>query len=200
MKKISTIYNLVEYANSHNLKQNRTQTEDEYYINYSENGIRVELRETNSIVEDEYCLNLESAKYVVEGIKNTKKSMIHHHKKGHKFKHLQFKLYSKREEIRIFLDILDDDEYMRCIKGFLHIAQDLILHEKEESEIREDLLTYFFNEKIKTLKGERRYLLTKIDKAASQRQITGADDKPFDKEKLLELKKETHLKPFFDLK
>jgi hypothetical protein len=198
MKKISTIYNLVEYANFDNLKQNRTQTEDEYYINYNENGVRVELRETNSIIEDEYCLSLESAKYVVEGIKNTKKSMIHHHKKGHKFKHLQFKLYSKREEIRIFLDILDDEEYMRCIKGFLHIAQDLISHEKEESKINGDLLAYFFNEKIKTLEQERRYLLAKIGDAFSKNMITGTNDKPIDRERLLELKKETHLKSFFE--
>lgn len=197
--KISTIYTLVEYANSKHLKQTRTQTEDEYFIRYDSNGIKVELRETNSLVEDEYCLSLESAKYIVEGVKNEKSSMIHHHTKGHKFKHLQFKLYSQREVIRISLDVIDDEDYERCIKGFLHIAQDLILKEQKENEIKENLQKYFFNDKISSLLSERRYLLTKINEAGIKGNITDNTDKTIDTKKLLEIKKETHLKPFFEI-
>jgi len=190
-KKTSTIYTLVEYANPENLKHHRTQTEDEYLISYNDNDSHIELKESNSLVEDEYCLSLESAKYVVEGIRDNKKSMIHHHTKGHEFKHLQFKLYAKKEEIRIFLDILDDEDYILCIKGFLHISQDLIAKENK------NLLNYFFNENIKSLANERRHLLSKISEASAKGQIT-ASDKSVDKKKLLELQKETHLKPFFE--
>lgn len=118
--------------------------------------------------------------------------MIHHHTKGHEFKHLQFKLYAKKEEIRIFLDILDDEDYVRCIKGFLHISQDLITKENK------NLFNYFFNENIKSLTNERRHLISKISEASTKGQIT-ASDKSVDKKKLLELQKETHLKPFFEI-
>lgn len=191
MKKKSTIYTLVEYANPKNLKHHRTMTEDEYIISYNDNDSHIELKESNSLIEDEYCLSLESAKYIVEGIKDDKKSMIHHHTKGHEFKHLQFKLYSKKEEIRIFLDILDDEDYIRCIKGFLHISQDLINKENK------NLLNYFFNENIKTLANDRKHLLLKISEASKKGGIT-ASNKFVDNKKLLELKNETYLKPFFE--
>ncbi|MFA6073166.1 MAG: hypothetical protein WC758_03570 [Candidatus Woesearchaeota archaeon] len=140
-------------------------------------------------------MNLKSAKYFAESTE-VKESMIHHHKKGHKLRHLQFKLQSQRETIRIFLDNLDDEDYARCIKGFLHISQDLIQREMKDNKIKEDLIKYFFNEKIKELANERKYLLEKISDAFGSGQITDMKDESVDKNKLLELKKDSQLEPF----
>jgi len=95
MSKPKYIYILPEYANLDNLKNNRGRYQDEYTTTFSKDEIQITLTETNSLVEDEYCLNLKSSKFTLEG--ETKESMIHHHKKGHADKHLQFKIYSKKQ-------------------------------------------------------------------------------------------------------
>ncbi len=197
MSKPKYIYVLPEYANSINLKNIRSQTEDEYLVKFSKNDLIITLSETNSLIEDEYCLNLHSSKFILESV--NKESMIHSHSKGHSDRHLQFKLYSQKEEIRIFLDAIDDEDYEKCIKGFLHIAQDLILNEQKENNVKENLALYFFNDKIETLVNERNYLLTKIKQAFNQNKILNNLDKPVDEKKLLGLQKETHLKPFLEL-
>jgi hypothetical protein len=81
------IYVLAEYANEKHLVNHTDKTTDEMRIVYEQNGVQIGLIETNSLVEDEYCLNLKSAKYTLEGTE-VKESMIHHHKKGHSSRHL----------------------------------------------------------------------------------------------------------------
>jgi hypothetical protein len=192
------IYVLPEYTNEENLKNIRSQTEDAYSVVFNKiKGFQIELRETNSLVEEEYCLNLKSAKFVVEGTE-VKESMIHHHKKGHISRHLQFKLQARNETIRISLENLDIDDYVHCIKGFLHISQDLIQKEQEDNNIEENLCDYFFNSKIGELSTSRTYLLEKIRESSKFGQIIDETNTPLDDKKLSELKKETHLLPFLD--
>lgn len=196
MSKPKYIYILPEYANSDNLKNVRTQFEDEYVMSFSQEELQITLTETNSLVEDEYCLNLKSAKFTLEG--ETKESMIHHHKKGHSDKHLQFKLYAKNQEIRIFLEKLDDEDYQKCIKGFIYIAKELILQEQENNSIEENLVKYFFNKKIETVTTEREYLLNKISESFNSQKILDVNDKALNKEEIKELQSEEHLKLFLE--
>jgi len=194
MSKPKYIYILPEYANSDNLKNIRSQFEDEYAINFSQEDIQIVLTETNSLVEDEYCLNLKSSKFTLEG--ETKESMIHHHKKGHADKHLQFKLYAKKQEIRIFLEKLDDEDYQKCIKGFLYIAKELI--NQEQNSIKENLVKYFFNEKIEQLIPKSKYLLKKISESFNNKKILNNEDKPINQNQIKELQADPHLKLFLE--
>jgi hypothetical protein len=190
------IYVLPEFVNNVNLKHFRSQFQDEYTILFSEESVQISLTETNSLVEDEYCLNLRSAKFTLEG--ETKESMIHHHKKGHSDKHLQFKLYAKKKEIRIFLEKLDDNDYQKCIKGFLYIAKELIIQEQEKNQIKENLVEFFFNEKIETLTPHKNYLLTKIRESFDSQKILDTDDKSLNQEDIKKLQKEEHLNLFLE--
>ena len=199
MAKRSHIYILVEYANKDHLKEDISQVEHVSNIDYSKSGFKIEISESNSLVEDKYSLNLNSAKYVVEGnITETKEAMIHHHPKGHPWRHLQFTLRSKNKKIRIKLDPLDDDDYARCIKGFLYLSQGIIEHEKKENKINENLVSYFFNDNIKTLSSEKLFLLEKIKKAFTSNSILDESNSSLNKEKIEALKKESHLLPFLD--
>ena len=195
---MSYIYILPYYANSSNLDENRSQTSHTSSIKFSSKGFQIELSESNSLVEDKYSLNLHSAKYLVEGSTETKEAMIHHHPQGHKWRHLQFKLKAKREVIRIRLDNLDDEDYQRCIKGFLYISQKIIQHEKEENKIKEDLQKYFFNNKVKQLAAEEKFLLGKIKIALKENGVLDDSNKPLNPERIEALKSEKHLLPFFE--
>lgn len=124
--------------------------------------------------------------------------MIHHHKKGHCDKHLQFKLYAKNQEIRIFLEKLDDNDYQGCIKGFLYIAKELIVQEQKNNSIKENLVEYFFNEQIETLTSQKEYLLNKISESFNSQKILGGDDKSLNQEDINKLQKEEHLKLFLE--
>ncbi|MCC7574847.1 hypothetical protein KO361_04615 [Candidatus Woesearchaeota archaeon] len=197
MSKPKYIYILPEFANSTNLKNKRGQFQDEYSATFSEKDIQISLTETNSLVEDEYCLNLKSAKFTLEG--ETKESMIHHHKKGHSDKHLQFKLYARNQEIRIFLEKLDDEDYQRCIKGFLYVAKELIKQEQENNSVKENLVKYFFNEKIEQLILERNYLLNKINESFNNQKILNNAGDALNQADIKELQREEHLKLFLDV-
>ncbi len=195
--KSSNRYILQEYANQKHLKNIRSETEDTWRIAYTEKDAKIELAETNSLIEDEYSLNLASAKYLVEGTTESKEAMIHHHKKGHQMRHIQFKISALRQTIRIFLDNLDEQDYERCIKGFLSLCQDIITHEGKDKKIKADLQKYFFNENIKHLSHERLFLLARIKNAYDSGQLT-ADDKALEEKNLLEFQKEPALRPFLD--
>ena len=197
MSKPKYIYILPEYANPNNLKNNRGQYQDEYTITFSRDTVKITITETNWLVEDEYCLNLKSAKFTLEG--ETKESMVHHHKKGHTEKHLQFKLYAKKQEIRIFLEKLDDEDYQKCIKGFLYIAKELINQEQQKNSIKENLVKYFFNEKIERLIPESNYLLQKINESFSNQKILDNKDKPINQNEIKALQTEPHLKLFLEV-
>lgn len=197
MSKPKYIYILPEFANTINLKNIRGQFQDEYSATFAGEDVQISLTETNSLIEDEYCLNLKSVKFTLEG--ETKESMIHNHKTGHSDKHLQFKLYAKNEEIRIFLEKLDEEDYQRCIKGFLYIAKELIKQEQQNNSIKENLVKYFFNENIETLIPERNYLLSKINESFNNQKILNNLGESVNQEDIKELKREPHLKLFLEL-
>lgn len=201
MSKKIHIYLLPFYANKENLEENRGKMEHESRIRFSKNDIQLELSEINSLIEERYCLSITSAKYILEGTmsKNEiKEAMIHHHPHGHPWKHLQFKLSSQNEVIRINLEPVDEEDYLKCIKGFLHISQDLI--ELEQENIDKNLLNYFFDDKISELKSFRTYLLNKIKTSYENGNILNNSNKSINSEQLEILKSEEKLLPFFDFK
>lgn len=61
------IHILPEYANSEHLTHERYEREIESTVTYPGEDIDITLSETNSLVEDKYCLTLVSAKLIVEG-------------------------------------------------------------------------------------------------------------------------------------
>ncbi len=200
-KKKTHIYLLPVYANASHLEEQRHATSHESKIKYPGDGLNLELSEENSLIEEKYCLSIISTKYLVEGAwsKNvTKKAGIHNHPDGHPWKHLQFMLMGEHEVIRIKLDKLDSNDYINCIKGFLSISQDIIKHEQDEHKIKQDLKSYFFNEKIDELSSERDYLLSKVKEACAGEDILSDDGKSIDAQQLEKLKKESHLLPFLD--
>lgn len=195
---MSHIYILPYYTNIENLRESRSEREHNSSIKFSLGYFHIELSETNSLLKDKYSLNLHSAKYLMEGITEQKEAMIHHHPKGHNWKHLQFKIKSRNEVIRIKLDALDDEDYQKCIKGFLHISQKVIQYEKETNGIEDDLQRYFFNSKIKQLEGEERFLLKQIYLASKSNGILDDSGNPLDRSRIEDLKIEKHMLPFLN--
>jgi len=192
---------LPHYANQSNLKQSTYEREHESKIAFSEGSLNLELSEINSLTEERYSLNLKSAKYFLEGTmsKNEiKEAMIHHHPQGHPWKHLQFKLLHKHEVIRIILDPVDEDDYERCVKGFLYISQEILLQTKEENKLIVDVIDYFFNLKIRELRGSGVYLLQKVKRAFENGEILDDYGKKVDVKKLETLREEKHLLPFLN--
>lgn len=195
------IYLLPYYANPSNLKENRGEREHESRIVFSENGLNLELSETNSLIEEQYSLNLKSAKYVLEGIapKNEiKEAMIHHHHYRHLWKHLQFTLEHEHKVIRIVLDPLDEEDYQNCIKGFLYLCQDLMMQEMKENNIGTNLPEYFFNEKIIESENHKYFLLDKVKRAFESGNMLNHSEQPINEYTLTDLKKEKHLLPFLN--
>lgn len=190
-------YILEAYANQEHLENMRSQTEDTWRVVYAERGTKIELAETNSLIEDEYSLNLTSAQYLVEGATQSREAMIHHHRRGHPLYHLQFKITALGRTIRIYLDMLNNADYEKCIKGFLHLCQDIITHEGKLKKTTDDLPRHFFNEHIGELATERRFLLNRVRSAHGSRQIT-ADDQEVGDEDLQHLRQEPALQPFLD--
>lgn len=195
------IYLLSTYTNKEHLEETRYETEHESKVEYCEDSVKIKLSEINSLVEERYCLSLSSAKYIIEGTMpytEVKEAMIHHHPQGHPWKHLQFKLIGKNEVIRIKLDTIDEEDYIKCIKGFINIAQNIILLEQKENRVQIDLQRYFFNEDVKKLEPERAYLLGKIKQAYERGAIINNDDEGVDSRQLEELRNENHLLPFLE--
>ncbi|MBI4981478.1 hypothetical protein HZC30_08065 [Candidatus Woesearchaeota archaeon] len=161
--------------------------------------LTLELSEINSLTEERYSLNLKSARCVLEGTlsrREIKEAMIHHHPRGHPWKHLQFKLLHQHEVIRIRLDLMDEEDYNRCIKGFLHLSQDVISYAREENNIQTEVISYFFNDKIGELESNRLFLLNKIRAAFEKGYILDDSNRSINKIKLEQLKSEKHLLPF----
>ena len=195
------IYLLPLYANKENLEENRYKTEHESRIQFSKNNLKLELSEVNSLIEERYCLSIMSARYILEGTmsKNEiKEAMIHHHPYGHPWKHLQFKLNSQDEVIRINIEPIDEEDYLKCIKGFLYISQDLIKFEQKENNIDQNIIHHFFDKKINELEDFRIYLLNKIKTAYNNGNILNNFNESINSEKLEILKSERRLLPFLD--
>ena len=199
---MNSIYLLPDYANPENLKNQRTETNDIYTVQYETKGALIELSETNSLIEDKYCLRLHSSLYVVEGEEDrqiAKEGMIHHHTKGHKGRHLQFRLVHEREVIRISLEPMDDEDYKNCIKEFISVAKRIIQSEGEELGDKQ-LCAYFFNPSIATLESHKIFLLDKIKRAFESGDILGGNNAAIDDKRLQMLKSEKHLLPFLSWK
>ncbi|MBN2422105.1 hypothetical protein JXB41_02670 [Candidatus Woesearchaeota archaeon] len=198
MTRPSNIYLLSEFANQANCKVKRYRTEHESVIEYKKDSVSIKITETNSLVEDKYSMNLHSAQYVLEGKTESKTAMIHHHPKGHQYKHLQFKLKAEHKVIRIDLEPLDIDDYKKCIKGFLAISKQIIESEKKEYKLQDDLVSYFFNNNIKKLEGEKNYLLGKIKLAFEKDRFLDDNSHSISEQELTSLKSEKHLLPFLN--
>jgi len=195
------IYLLPLYANKSNLEDNRHETEHESKVKFSEENITLELSEVNSLIEERYCLSIMSAKYVLEGTMSRneiKETMIHHHPHGHPWKHLQFKLTHEDEVIRVNLEPVDERDYIKCIKGFLHISQDLINLEKQENEIEKDLIKHFFDDNIEELEPFRGYLLRKIKIAYKEGNVLNDSNESINSKQLEALRSEERLLPFLN--
>ncbi|MBL7147988.1 MAG: hypothetical protein ISS82_04140 [Nanoarchaeota archaeon] len=195
------IYLLSFYSNKENLEDNRHETEHESKVKFSERGITLELSEVNSLVDEMYCLRIMSAKYILKGTMSQneiKEAMIHHHPHGHPWKHLQFKLTSQNEVIRINLEPVDEGDYIKCIKGFLHISQDLIKLEQKDNKIEQNLIEYFFDDNIKELEPFGVYLLNKIKRAYEHGNVLNNSNKSISSNQLGIFRSEKRLLPFLD--
>jgi hypothetical protein len=192
------IYLLPSYANPDNLQDNRGERSHESKISYAKTpGVIIHLSEKNSLVEDRYSLEISSTKIVASGTNESKEVMLHHHPIGHPDRHLQFRLYRRSEVIRISLEPLSADKCQDCLKGFLHISQDLLKLEEKEHNIPEDLTRFFFNKDIHALEPYRDFLLRRIQAAQQNGRISNDAGKPLSIEEINDLKKEKHLSPFF---
>lgn len=191
------IYLLPTCANKDNLESIRHETEHESKVRYCEDGLVIELSEINSLIEERYCLSIMSSIFILEGTMS-KEAMIHHHPHGHPWKHLQFKLEKENKVIRINLEPVDERDYEKCIKGFLHISQDLIKMEQQENKIEQNLIDYFFDDNINDLEPYRAYLLKKIKLAYEQNNMLNDSNYPINPEQLKNLRSEKRLLPFLD--
>ncbi len=202
MKKRIHTYLLPYYANLSNLEENRGEREHESKITFNEGGLNLELSETNSLIEEQYSLNIKSSKYILEGVlsKNEIREAMIHHPYRHPWKHLQFTLEHEHEVIRIILDPVDEDDYQNCIKSFLHLCQDLMMQEMKDNKIKINLPEYFFNERIKELESHRYFLLDKVRRAFESGNVLNYSEQPIDRHTLSELKREKYLLPFLNWK
>ena len=107
-------------------------------------------------------------------------------------------LKAKNQVIRISLDMLDDEGYEKCIKGFIFISQGIISAEKKAYKIKDNLQDYFFNDKAIYLKHEKDFLLAQVKRACGKGKILDNVNNPVNSKELAELKKESHLLPFLE--
>lgn len=189
-------YFLSYYANKNNLKYIRDEYEEIYKVTYSQKlGHIIELSENNSFVEDTFSLNFISSSFVVEGIfdvnkrSEIKEAMIHHHQYGHLWKHLQFTLGQGKKKIRIKIDGIDHNDYVRCINGFLYTTQDILKIENKELNISDDLIDFFFNEHINELALDKLFLLQRIKYAYENNNILDDDGHHLTKQEIDIIKK-----------
>ena len=191
------IYLLADYANPEHLRHERHATEDEYFIHFAEKDCVIRLSETNSLVEERYAMTLHSAEYVAEGRTEAREAMIHHHPRGHPWRHLQFRLKGEHHRVlRIMLDPVDLGDYKRCIRGFISIAKTLVEQDPHAGAGGEDLVGYFFNEKVLELDAERRYLLERIARAYREGGFLEEDGAAVSPGALETLRKDARLVPF----
>ncbi len=172
---------------------------------FDKGHIRVEIIEMpcQNPNEEEYRFRMNSRHKEEEIIIHRDIAIEHHQPRDthpHGFEHLQFKLYSEGfGKIRINLDIKDDDEYKRCIFGFLSILKDIILSfEKYHKNIAQEILNLGMFE---GLENHRSFLKEKISNSLIQSRIemdTSQGIKVIDKELLENVKANEALLPFFE--
>jgi hypothetical protein len=134
--------------------------DEAYRISYDEQGRKISIEEVISHDSGRHTLELTSLSFVLDGhiehVNEKRESAIHHHpKEGHQGYHLQFTIRLDRtRKIRIFLEHLDKEGYLRSVRGFLRITKEIIANECERDKLP-DLTTYFFNEHIDELEPDK---------------------------------------------
>ncbi len=172
---------------------------------FDKGDIRIEIIEMpcQNRNEEEYRFRMKS-RHIEEEITIHRDIAIEHHQPRdthpHGSEHLQFKFSSEDfGKIRINLDIKNDDEYKRCILGFLSMLRDIIsTFEKHRKNITKEILNLeMFNE----LENHRSFLKEKIANSLIQSRIEmDAEEgiKIINKESLENLKQNEALLPFFE--
>ncbi|MFH1132854.1 MAG: hypothetical protein V1735_00010 [Nanoarchaeota archaeon] len=181
---------LPEFCNSKQL-QHRPGADDTWRISYDDHGRRILLEEVISRDSGKHILELTS---ISVELNEKRESAIHHHpQKGHPGYHLQFMIrLSGTRKIRIFLENLDKEGYLRCVRGFLSVAKDIIENECKRDKLP-SLTRYFFNDTIDDLESDKLYLRKQVLLS----QVLGDDNKPLGKPELEDLKQDAHVLPFF---
>lgn len=172
---------------------------------FSKGDIRIEIIEIpcKDPNLEEYRFRMKSRHKKEEIIVHRDIAIEHHQPKEthpHGFEHLQFKLYTEGfGKIRIDLDIKNDEEYKRCILGFLSILKDIINNfDKYHKNISEEILNL---EMFKGLEKHRLFLKEKIAGSLTQSRIemdTNQGIKIIDKETLKDFRTNEALLPFFE--
>jgi len=172
---------------------------------FNKGDVRIEIVEVpcQNPNEEEYRFRMKSRHKEEEIVIHRDIAIEHHEPIGihpHSSEHLQFKFSSKDiGKIRINLDIKNDDEYKRCILGFLSILRSIIgTFEKYHKNITEEILNL---EMFNGLEEHHSFLKEKISNSLIQSRIEmDAEEgiKVIDKESLENFKKNEVLLPFFE--
>jgi len=172
---------------------------------FSEGELRVEMIELpcQNPNEEEYRFRIKTRHKEEEIIIHRDMAIEHHQPRGthpHGFEHLQFKFHSEGfGKIRVNLDVKDDDEYKRCILGFLSILKDIIdKFDKYHKNITEKILNL---EMFKGMEEHRSFLREKISSSLAQSRIemdAKGGIKIIDRESLDNIKTNEALLPFFE--
>jgi len=172
---------------------------------FQNDSIRIEIIEMpcHNPNEEEYRFRMKSRHKENEIVIHRDVAIEHHQPRNvhpHASEHLQFKLYSEGfGKIRINLDIKNDEEYKKCILGFLSILKDLITSfEKYHKDITKEILNL---EMFEGIEKHRSFLKGKISASLAQSRIemdTEKGIKVVNKSSLENLKTNNALIPFFE--
>ncbi|MBU0628667.1 MAG: hypothetical protein KKC75_05725 [Nanoarchaeota archaeon] len=172
---------------------------------FNKGDIRIEIIELpcQNPNEEEYRFRMKSRHKEEEIIVHRDIAIEHHQPREthpHGSEHLQFKLYTEGfGKIRITLDIRNNEEYKRCILGFLSVLKDIIDNfDKYYKNIIKEILNL---EMFGNLKDHRNFLKGKISDSLIQSRIemdTNAGIKVINKDLLKYLRANEALLPFFE--
>jgi len=172
---------------------------------FDKGNLRIEIIEMpcKNPNEEEYRFRMKSRHKEEEIIVHRDIAIEHHQPKKthpHASEHLQFKLYTEGfGKIRINLGIKDNEEYKRCIMGFLSILKDLINNfDKHYKNISKEILNL---EMFKDLEKHRSFLKEKISDSLIQSRIemdTNQGIKVINKKSLEDFRTNEALLPFFE--
>jgi len=172
---------------------------------FTKEDIRIEIMEVpcNNPNEEEYRFRMKSRHKEEEIIVHRDIAIEHHQPREmhpHGSEHLQFKLYTEGfGKIRINLGIRDNNEYKKCIFGFLSILKELIDNfDKYHKNISEEILNL---QMFKGLGKHRSFLKGKISESLNQSKIemdTSKGIKVIGKTSLENFKTNGALLPFFE--
>jgi hypothetical protein len=189
---------LVQHCNPNHL-QYLPGVEDEYRIQYDDGkGKRILLSEEISRETHRHILEMESTHLHITKHGDTiceyvERGIHYHPGKGHQDHHLQFKIRTERtKELRIKLEFLDGEDYMRCVRGFFGIIRDILLLENDGTHPRID--QFFFTDSAPNVEADKAFLKSKIRSC----HIIDHRDQKLSGRQLEDTKQDVYLLPFFD--